>query len=154
MHYWELFEEKFVATKLQSKNKEVLLEELVEVLVAGKAINKKQASKALELLRKREQVGSTGIGSGVAIPHIKLPGLKTVCTAIGIHPEGVDYRSIDGGKVKLAFLILRPEEDHEEHLKLLQWIAKLGRNPDFRSFAIAAKNEAEIVSLLKEMSSN
>jgi len=154
MHYWELFREEVIVLDLQSKAKEAVLREMVDTLVEGEVLSRKEGTKAFELLKKREQAGSTGIGSGVAIPHVKVPGTKTFHAAFGIHRGGVEYRSIDGEPVHLIFLVLRPEEDAEEHLRFLQWIARLGRNADFRRFALRAKDAQEVLALLKEMSAS
>lgn len=153
MHYWELFQEATITTALQAKTKDAVLREMVDLLVEGKALGKKEGTKAFDLLKKREQVGSTGVGRGVAIPHVKLSGAKTVAAGLGIHKEGIDYRSVDGEAVHLVFCIVRPEQDADEHLKFLQWISRLSRHQDFRHFAKRAKDEKEILALLKEMSS-
>lgn len=80
-----------------------------------------------ELFRKiweREQLGSTGIGSGLAIPHCKLPGLKTGVVALGLVPEGVDFGAVDGQPVKLFFLVISPSEAPAEHLQVLAAISR------------------------------
>lgn len=153
MHYWEIFQEEAIFLNLEGKKKEEVLKEIVDGLTEKKLLSKKEATKAYELLKKREQVGSTGIGNAVAIPHVKYPGLDRIVAAVGIHRAGIDYRSIDGHPVKLVVMIIRPEGDSEEHLKFLQWVSKLSRNADFRSFALNAKDEKEILALFKEMAS-
>ncbi|HEY0782000.1 MAG TPA: PTS sugar transporter subunit IIA, partial [Thermoanaerobaculia bacterium] len=75
-------------------------------------------------LCEREQLGSTGIGSGIAIPHCKLPGLAHGVVALGIVPEGVDFGAIDGNPVKLFFLVLSPPESPAEHLQILAAISR------------------------------
>lgn len=152
MHYWELFQESTLTTKLESKTKDALLREMTDLLVDAKTLTKKEGTKAFELLKKREQIGSTGIGRGIAFPHVKLPGAKTVAAALGVHKAGLDYRSIDGGAVHVVFCVIRPETDSDEHLKFLQWISRLTRHQDFREFAKRAKDEKELLALLKEMS--
>ena len=154
MYYWELFREETIVWDLQSKTKDAVLREMLDALVDGKVLSRKEGTKVFDLLKKREQEGSTGIGSGVAIPHVKVPGAKSLCAAFGVHRTGVDYRSVDGEPVHLIFLVIRPVEDAEEHLRFLQWVSKLGRNADFRRFALRAKDASEILSLLKEMSSS
>lgn len=152
MHYWELFQESTITTKLEAKTKDALLREMTDLLVEAKALTKKEGSKAFDLLKKREQVGSTGVGRGVAIPHVKLPGAKTVAAALGVHKTGIDYRSVDGETVHVVFCIVRPEQDADEHLKFLQWVSRLARHQDFRQFAKRAGDEKELLALLKEMS--
>jgi PTS system nitrogen regulatory IIA component len=73
-------------------------------------------------LLEREQLGSTGIGAGIAIPHCKLPGLKRGVLAIGLVPQGVDFGAVDGQEVKVFFLIVSPSESPSEHLQVLSAI--------------------------------
>lgn len=153
MHYWELFQESTITTGLEGKTKDALLREMTDLLVEAKALTKKEGSKAFDLLKKREQAGSTGVGRGVAVPHVKVSGLKTVAAGLGVHRAGIDYRSIDGEAVHLVFCIVRPDQDSDEHLKFLQWVSRLARHQDFRQFAKRAKDEKELLALLKEMAS-
>ena len=74
-----------------------------------------------------------------------------------VHVEGVEWDAVDGAPVKIFFTVLRPAEagelhDPEKHLEVMRWIAKLGRDSDFRSFALQAKTKTQLVDLLKEMS--
>ena len=75
-------------------------------------------------LREREQLGSTGIGSGIAIPHCKLPGLSEGVVAIGMVPGGVDFGAADGQPVRLLFLVLSPSASPGEHLQVLATISR------------------------------
>jgi PTS system nitrogen regulatory IIA component len=82
---------------------------------------------AEELYRKlweREELGSTAIGSGIAIPHCKLPSLKQGVVAIGIVPEGVDFGAADGRPVRLFFLVISPSQSAAEHLQVLAAISR------------------------------
>jgi PTS system nitrogen regulatory IIA component len=75
-------------------------------------------------LMEREQLGSTGIGSGIAIPHCKVPGLGQGVVAIGLAPEGVDFGAADGEPVRLFFLVLSPSAAPAEHLQVLATISR------------------------------
>ena len=75
-------------------------------------------------LFEREQLGSTGIGEGVAIPHCKIDGLDGVALAIGIAQRGVDFDAADGQAVRLFFLIVSPPEDPATHLKVLAAVSR------------------------------
>lgn len=75
-------------------------------------------------LWEREQLGSTGIGSGIAIPHCKLPGLSHGVVAIGMAPGGVDFGAADGQPVKLLFVVLSPSASPGEHLQALATISR------------------------------
>ncbi len=75
-------------------------------------------------LLEREQLGSTGIGAGIAIPHCKLPGLKKGVVAIGLVPQGVDFGAVDGQPVKVFFLVVSPSDSPAEHLQVLAAISR------------------------------
>jgi len=75
-------------------------------------------------LLEREQLGSTGIGAGIAIPHCKLPGLKSGVVAIGMVPQGVDFGAVDGQPVKVFFLVVSPSDSPAEHLQVLAAISR------------------------------
>ena len=152
MAFADWFSKENVVLDLEGGDKLEVFEELVQRLVDSKAIPKTKKKTVLQCLMDRESLGSTGIGHGVGIPHAKIPGLKQVHTCVGIHREGVDYSAVDGEPVHIIMLILRPEENVEEHLSFLQWISKLGRNPDFRSFIRQSKSEREVIGVLEEMS--
>lgn len=82
---------------------------------------------AEELYRKlweREELGSTAIGSGIAIPHCKLPNIKQGVVAIGVVPEGVDFGAADGRPVHLFFLVISPSQSAAEHLQVLAAISR------------------------------
>jgi mannitol/fructose-specific phosphotransferase system IIA component (Ntr-type) len=84
-------------------------------------------------LREREQLSSTGIGAGIAIPHCKMAGLRQAVLAVGLAPRGVEFGAADGQPVRLFFLAVSPEAAPAEHLRVLaaisRWI-KTGRHAE------------------------
>jgi PTS system nitrogen regulatory IIA component len=84
----------------------------------------KDAETLYNKLWEREQLGSTGIGGGVAIPHCKLEGLDRVLVAVGVAPGGVDFAAVDDQPVKLFFLVVSPAQHPAAHLKSLAAISK------------------------------
>lgn len=157
MTFWKQFKPKSCSINLKAADKESALIEVVDNLIKADCLDEGDREKVLEALRQREQLASTGVGMGVAIPHVKIPGLARVVCNLSIHQEGVEWAAVDGAPVHILFAILRPdragdEHDPEKHLEMMTWIAKLGREPDFRRFARAAKTRTELVELLKEMS--
>lgn len=84
-------------------------------------------------LWEREQLGSTGIGSGIAIPHCKIAGLKEEIVAVGLVSEGIDFGAADGKPVRLVFLVVSPSGAPAQHLQVLAAIArwvKAGRHAE------------------------
>jgi mannitol/fructose-specific phosphotransferase system IIA component (Ntr-type) len=157
MTFWKLFKSKSCSVRLKSPTKEEALAELVDNLVAGECLDAALRDAAVEALLERERSGSTGVGTSVAIPHVKLRGLERVACSISIHPAGLEWHAVDGAPVQIVFTVLRPEKsgehhDPERHLEMMRWIARLARDGDFRRFAIGVRTKAELVDLLKEKS--
>lgn len=157
MNFWKSFKPKSCCVRLQSSSKEDALSELVENLIEGETLPAKLREDALAALVERERLGSTGVGNGVAIPHVKLKGLERAVCSLSVHSEGLEWQALDGARVHLFFTVLRPDKqsenhDPQRHLEMMQWIARLAREPDFRRFALKVKTKTELVDLLKEMS--
>jgi PTS system nitrogen regulatory IIA component len=156
MNWWKEFKAKSCSVSLKAGSKPEVLQEIVRGLVKTDQLPEALEEVAFQALVDREQLASTGVGMNVAIPHVKLPGLDKAICSLGIHQEGAEWGAVDGAPVKILFTVLRPAEagelhDPEQHLEMMRWIAKLGRDGDFRSFAIQAKTKKELVDLLKEM---
>lgn len=107
---------------LQAPDRPQLLRRLAERIAASGLV--KSADELYQKLWEREQIGSTGIGSGIAIPHCKLKGLARGVVAIGTVPEGVDFGAVDGRPVRLVFLVISPLEAPAEHLQVLAAISR------------------------------
>ncbi len=155
--FWKLYKPSACSLRLKGGTAEALFEELVGNLVSAKALAPELAEDAVKALVERESLASTGVGKNVAIPHVKLKGLEEVAVSLSVHPQGIEWRSLDGEPARLFFLVIRPEgkserHDPDRHLEMMQWISLLSRDPDFRNFACAAKKKTELVDLLKEMS--
>lgn len=123
---------------------------LTEGLIAQRAELAQRRDELLAAMRAREAQGSTA-SQGVAIPHVKLPGLGGVATVIGVHRAGVDFHALDGGPVHVFFSVARPAETADEHLGLLRWFAGIAQHQDFVSFARQARSAQEILDLLSEL---
>lgn len=91
--------------------------------IAGAGVVK-DAGELFRRLRERERLSSTGIGSGVAIPHCKMPGLRRAVVAVGLAPRGIDFGAPDGQPVRLFFLVVSPEASPAEHLRVLAAISR------------------------------
>lgn len=102
----------------------------------------------LEALRQREEVVSTGIGNGVAIPHADLPEVETPHLALGVFPEGVDFETLDEEPAYIVFLLIGTPRTPGLHMKILARIARLSKDEDFRAGLRAARNEEEVLDLL------
>jgi mannitol/fructose-specific phosphotransferase system IIA component (Ntr-type) len=156
MTFWKQFKTKACSIDLASATKEEALREVVGHLVAGGVLAPTLEAAAVRALTEREQLASTGVGQGVAIPHVKLDGLDSVAASLCVHREGIEWAALDGEPVYLVFTVLRPSHagdrhDPDRHLEMMRWISRLARSTDFRRFAAQAKNRTELVGLLREM---
>lgn len=100
-------------------------------------------------LLDREQLQSTGIGEGVAIPHGALPQLTEQVAALLIVPDGVEFQAIDDASVTILFGVITPKRATGEHLKTLARVSKLLRNKEFRARLIHAVDERYVFELIR-----
>lgn len=114
-----------IKTALPGGSKRSLLQQLANL--AAQRLGQDSAA-ILASLSEREQLGSTGFGQGVAIPHGKIEGVGRIYGLFARVAEPVDYKSIDGRSVDLVFLLLSPPDAGAEHLKALAAISRVTRN--------------------------
>ena len=119
---------------------------LAQMLASGTPVDESEVERVLS---EREQLQSTGIGEGVAIPHGALPQLETQYASLLIVPEGVDFVAIDGLKVNILFAVIGPKRATGEHLKTLARVSRLLRSRGFRDRLIAAADSKEAYALLE-----
>lgn len=114
-----------IKTALPGGNKRSVLKQLAEL--AGQRLGIEPGS-ILVALNEREQLGSTGFGHGVAIPHAKIDGLDSIYALFARLADSIDYKAIDGRQVDLVFLLLSPTGAGAEHLKALAAISRVTRD--------------------------
>jgi PTS system nitrogen regulatory IIA component len=133
---------------LKAREKREILEEMVEALAANvTGLNKEEL---LELLLEREQLGSTGIGYGVAIPHAKMKGIKNLLVSFARSDKGIDFHSTDEKPVHLFFLIVAPENATSSHLKILSKISRILKEASFRKKLLKARDLGDIYKSIME----
>lgn len=135
---------------LNGANREAVLEELTRSIpeLAG---NPESQQRLLRALREREQLYSTGIGDGVALPHARnaLVGLVDHPVIVfGRHPNGVPYGAIDGAPARLFFLLVAPTVT--QHLAILARISRLLRDPKLRQNLLAVEDPKEALAIIRE----
>ena len=126
---------------IKSSKKKEALKELFEIINNDPKLEDKNLFK--EFL-KREKIMSTGIGVGIAIPHIKHSTIKDFVVAIGISKKGIKFDAIDNMPVHIIIMVAAPAHKHSEYLKLLARIVLVLKNNDLRKKIIASKNIDEI----------
>jgi PTS system nitrogen regulatory IIA component len=144
----EIFTEAHIIPELKAKNKQTVLEELVD------ALSKREPSldkgTLVRVLIERERLGSTGIGEGVAIPHGKIGGISQPIISFGRSRQGLDFDSVDGQRAHLFFLLIAPENSAGIHLKVLARIAKILKSSLFRKRLMEAKDSEGIYRTIVE----
>jgi len=138
--------------ELEATDKESVIAELLQALVKAKAVKKEDYKKVLGKILAREKQGSTGIGNGLAVPHVKQTKfVKRIVGVFGRSGHSIDYGAIDGAPCQLFFLLLTPKTGDAKHIEALQKVAQLARDADFCRFMLEAKNFKEVIELLEEV---
>ena len=133
---------------LESKDKEGVIREMVDVLSKnGKVIDPEAV---LEAVLEREKVMSTGVGQGIAIPHGKTESVTGVVAALGISPDDIDFQAIDEQPVHIVFLLLAPPYETGLHLKALSRVSRLLSKEEFREKLLQASNAEEAMRFIQE----
>ena len=114
-----------ITSRLSGGNKKSLLQQLANLAAQRLGIT---PAEILATISEREQLGSTGFGQGVAIPHGKIDGLNQIYCLFARLSEPIDYKAIDGKAVDLVFLLLSPSDAGAEHLKALAAISRVTRH--------------------------
>jgi fructose-specific phosphotransferase system IIA component len=147
----ELLSAERVRVPLAGTDKDAVLEELVGVLRDAGAVSDTEA--VLHAVREREKLLSTGVGSGVAIPHGKSDAIAELTMAAGVTREPIDFDALDGRPASLFFLLVGPEASAGAHVKALSRISRLVRRDTFRERLAAAQSPDEFLAVLAEAES-
>lgn len=148
MKIMDFLNKKAITADLKATDKEGVIKELVDLLVAADEIkNKEELTRAL---LTRESLGSTGIGQGIGIPHAKSSGVKSLVAAFGLSQKGVNFDSLDGEPVYIFFLLIAPEESAGPHLKALARISRMLKDKYFRELLKKSRDEKEILRIIQD----
>ena len=131
-----------------SERDEVIVELVIALAKAGK-IDQVKCKAIANAVIKREKDASTGIGKGVAVPHVKHKDVKEVVAAIGGKSDGIDFSSLDKQPVYSVILLLSPAADPDKHLQAMENIFKNLQKEDFRSFLRQARTEQAVIEAVK-----
>src|SRR3989338_5910117 len=143
----ETLDKRAIKIGLNATAKEDVLKELVDVLAQVENIG--DAKGILKALIERENLGSTGIGQGIAIPHGKTDKVTRLVAVLGISKSGVNFDALDGEPVYIFFLLVAPKATAGPHLKALAQISRLLRDTYFCELIRKCKTEEEVFNLLK-----
>lgn len=144
----EFLNEKAITANIKATSKEGVIRELVDILAKAEGFRNKE--ELVKALLSRENLGSTGIGQGVGIPHAKTNVVKKLVAAFGLCPAGVNFDALDGEPVHIFFLLVAPEDSAGPHLKGLARISRLLKDKYFRESLKSLTDEKAILKMIRE----
>jgi PTS system nitrogen regulatory IIA component len=145
----EYFEEDLFIPQLSAKDKDGVLQEMVESLVRAERI--KEGDILLQMLRQREHLGSTGIGRGVAVPHGRTLAITRLAVVFGRSEAGIDFDSMDEKPVHLVFLTVAPPQERSNlYLPVLGKIVEMVKSAKNRRRLLSAADFDEVAEVLEE----
>jgi len=135
-----------IKAPLEGEDKDSVITELVDLLDANGLLLDKKA--VLDAVFLREQTRSTGIGSGIAIPHGKCKEVKELVMAVGITQKGIEFASVDGKPVTIVILLVSPADQTGPHIQALAKISRLMLDEQFKDALEKASSADEAYELL------
>lgn len=145
MRISQLLNKNSIIANLNARDKKGAIDELASAISGA---TKASAKDIATVLMEREQLGSTGIGGGIAIPHGKLDQVGSIVVGFGLSREGVEYDSLDNKPVHIFFLLLTSENSTGGHLKVLAQISKLLKMNQFKKGLLSATSVDEIYDII------
>jgi fructose-specific phosphotransferase system IIA component len=143
-----------VRANLAADDKESVIREIAKSLLEAKKIAPSEFESIIKAIMKREELGSTGIGRGVAVPHTKHPSVERLVGTVAVSSEGVDFDSLDGERVQLFFMLISPPDRPGDHLRALENVSRQLRDDSFCRFLKQATTKEDILQLLDEADGN
>ena len=144
----EIYNKDRIRLHLNDISKEQALKELVDQLI--RTTGTERGDEILKVIMDRENVMSTGISHGIAIPHGKIDNLDGIVGVIGISDKGINYNSLDNEPTHIMFLFISNKYKYEEHLMMLNKISVIALNQKFRSEILKAKDPESANLILKK----
>ena len=154
MKFADFVSREAIRAELDAVDKESAIREMVQTLLDAGTIEAGEFESIVKAILKREELGSTGIGRGVAVPHTKHPSVDRLIGTVAVSDEGVDFASLDGEAVQLFFLLISPPDRPGDHLRALENISRQLRDDTFCRFLKQAKSAEDIQQLLDEADNN
>lgn len=134
-------------TFLSASTKHEALSDLIDLLSASDAVKDRHA--LTQAIWKREEMMSTGIGMGIAVPHVRIKGVNRLVLALGVHCEGLsDYASIDNKPVHLVAMIAAGEEQHEEYIRMLAQVVETLKDEKRREAILQAETPEQVHAIV------
>ncbi len=135
-----------ILLEIKSSAKTDVLSEMASMMIGQDKVEMR--AEIVGVLLDREKLGSTGIGSGVAVPHAKSVRVDRIICSLGISKKGIEFEALDHALVHIVFLLVAPPNSQSEHLNILARIVRLLKDRVFRQALREAKSREEILRLI------
>ncbi len=147
MRISQLLNKDSIIADLSANNKQGVINELAAAISGTTNASDQQIA---TVLMEREELGSTGIGGGIAIPHGKLNLVENIIIGFGLSKKGIEYDSLDNKPVHIFFLLLTPDNSTGGHLKVLAQISKLLKMDEFKNRLVESSSTEEIFAVIND----
>lgn len=152
MKIGDILSEDMVITNLEGSSKKEIIESMIELV--GKSPKVLDKEKVRDAIFEREEIMSTGVGNGFAIPHGKTDAVSDIVAAFAVTAEPIDYQSLDEKPVRLVFLLVGKDNMVGPHIKLLSRISRLMNKAEFRNELLDLKTPREILDTFRKEEAN
>jgi len=143
-----------IVPQLEAADRDGAIAELVSALGKAGRLGNRNCQEIIKAVIKRENEASTGMGKGVAVPHVKHEAVKDVVAAVGLSSGGIDFSSLDKQPVYSVILLLSPADNPDRHLQAMENIFKHLQQDRFRRFLRQCQSAEQIEDLLQEADQN
>ncbi|HVJ80057.1 MAG TPA: PTS sugar transporter subunit IIA [Planctomycetia bacterium] len=143
-----------IVADLGASSKEEAIREIIASLTASGHLKQDEVPSVLAAIMKREELGSTGIGNGVAVPHTKHSSVSRMVGTVAVSKKKLDFASIDREPVDIIVLLVSPPDRPGDHLRALELISRHLREETFCRFLRQAKNPGDVAEVLQEADEN
>ncbi len=145
-----LFDPKCIQLELAARTKEAAVKELVTLLASAGSLRADDVDRHIREVMAREKISSTGIGKGIAIPHVLVAEVNAITMAVGRSVKGVPFEAVDGKPAHLIFLIIGPQGQNNEYLKILSTLSRYLNDRAFFEALMKVETPEEAADLVKE----
>jgi len=139
-----------ILVDLQATGKEDTIREIVRSLYNAGQLAEADLESVTRAILNREELGSTGIGQGVAVPHTRHPTVNHLIGTVALSRRGVDFTALDGEPVDILFLLISPPNQPGDHLRALENISRHLKDEKFVNFLRQARTREQVIDLLEE----
>jgi len=139
-----------IIPELAATDRNGVIREMVNAMAGAMGMSEEEATAVSKAVIARENQGSTGFGKGVAVPHVKHPGIKRIAASIARSSAGIDFAALDRAPVYIVVLLLSPPDNPDQHLASMENIFRHLQRDNFRRFLRQAAGKQEIIDLIQE----